>query len=130
MPTEYMAAKIASLLGGLYGGAAMMTFIRPKTVGDAFMRGGLSTGSAMIAAAPFTALLGIQNNWENQLFCGFIVGFLAYSVLGAIANFFIHYQGADIVEMMRVARGKPVPETKPKRKRKARPKAKAKAKAS
>lgn len=96
-----LSSKIAAMVGGLFGGAAILTFIRPKTVGEAFLRGSLSTGSAMIFSGPITHYLKLDNNWENQLMSGFLVGFLAYSILGMVANFLIKNQNKDIIEAVK-----------------------------
>lgn len=99
--TTVLSSKIAAMIGGLFGGAAILTFIRPKTVGEAFLRGSLSTGSAMIFANPILHYMGLDSNWETQLMSGFVVGFLAYSILGMIANFLIKNQNKDIVEAVK-----------------------------
>lgn len=96
-PASYISAKVASMVGGFFGGAAILTFIRPKTVGEAFIRGSLSTGSAMIFAQPLLHHFEMTNDWESQMMAGFIVGFLAYSVLGMVANFLKKNSGKDIV---------------------------------
>lgn len=93
--------KIASMVGGLFGGLAILTFIKPKTIGEAFLRGALSTGSAMIFAGPLLTYISIDNNWENQTMAGFVIGFIAYSVLGMTANFLIKNQNKDIVEAVK-----------------------------
>jgi hypothetical protein len=98
-PTHYIAAKIASAIGGIFGGASMMTFIAPKSIADAFARGSVSTGCAIIFTSPLLHLFNIEINWETQLMGGGIIGFLAYSILGAIANFFIKNQKSDIFEI-------------------------------
>lgn len=103
-PASYISAKLASMIGGLFGGAAIMTFIRPKTIGEAFTRGGISVGSAIIFSAPLLENLGMNLNWENQLMAGFCVGFVAYSVLGMVANFFIKNQNRDIVETIKTVK--------------------------
>ncbi len=77
----------------------MMTFIAPKSISDAFARGAVSTGSAIIFATPLLNFMKIESNWETQLMAGGIVGFLAYSILGAIANFFIKHQKSDIFDI-------------------------------
>lgn len=100
-PGSYISAKLASMVGGFFGGAAILTFIRPKSVGEAFVRGSVSTGSAMIFSVPILSYLSLDNNWENQLMAGFIVGFSAYSVLGMMANFLKHNQNKTIVEAVR-----------------------------
>lgn len=103
-PASYISAKLASMIGGLFGGAAIMTFIRPKTIGEAFTRGGISAGSAIIFSVPLLENLGIKLNWENQLMAGFCVGFVAYSILGMVANFFIKNQNRDIVETIKTVK--------------------------
>lgn len=98
---DYILAKLASMIGGLFGGAAILTFIKPQTVPEAFIRGAVSTGSAVIFASPIIDWLQLSNNWESQLMTGFVIGFLAYSVLGMIANFLIKNQNKDIVEAVK-----------------------------
>jgi hypothetical protein len=100
-PTGYLSAKVASMVGGLFGGFAILTFIKPKTIGEAFMRGGMSVGSSMVFTQPLLDIAGISNNWETQLMGGFCVGFLAYTVLGMIANFLQKNQHKDIVEVVK-----------------------------
>lgn len=100
-PVSYISAKVASMVGGFFGGAAILTFIRPKTVGEAFIRGSLSTGSAMIFATPLLQHIEFKNDWENQMMAGFIIGFVAYSVLGMCANFLKKNSGKDIVSAIK-----------------------------
>ncbi len=94
--TGYLASKIAAMVGGFFGGATILTFIRPKTIGEAFVRGGVSVGSAIIFSVPVLDAINLKNTWENQLMSGFVVGFLAYSVLGMVANFLKKNQDNDI----------------------------------
>jgi hypothetical protein len=103
-PTGYLTAKVASMIGGLFGGFAILTFIKPQTIKEAFMRGGVSVGSAMVFAQPLLIMMGFDNNWETQLMGGFCVGFLAYAVLGMIANFLHKNQHRDIVEVVKEVR--------------------------
>jgi len=100
-PTGYLTAKVASMIGGLFGGFAILTFIRPKTISEAFMRGGVSVGSSMVFTYPLIDMIGLSNNWETQLMGGFCVGFLAYTVLGMVANFLQKNQHKDIVEVVK-----------------------------
>lgn len=95
-PSSYVTAKIASAVGGLVGGSVLMSFIQPKTIGEAFIRGGISVGSAIIFANPLIVWLDIVSNWETQLMSGAVIGFCAYFVLGAIANFFVKNQKQDL----------------------------------
>jgi hypothetical protein len=100
-PTGYLSAKIASMIGGFLGGAAILTFIRPKTIGEAFIRGGVSVGSSMIFSAPLLKTLEMPLDWETQAMAGFVVGFLAYSILGMVANFLVKNQNKTIVDAVR-----------------------------
>ena len=105
-PTGYITAKVASMIGGLFGGFAILTFIRPKSISEAFMRGGVSVGSSMVFTYPLLDMIGISNNWETQLMGGFCVGFLAYTVLGMIANFLQKNQHKDIVQVVKEVKEK------------------------
>lgn len=98
---DYLTAKIASMIGGFFGGAAILTFIRPTSIGEAFIRGGVSVGSAIIFSSPALQWASISSNWENELMAGFVVGFVAYSVLGMVANFLVKNQNKDIVEAVK-----------------------------
>lgn len=100
-PIGYLSAKLAAMIGGFLGGAAILTFIRPKTIGEAFIRGGVSVGSAIIFSTPALDIININQNWENQAMAGFCVGFIAYSVLGMVANFLAKNQNKDIVSVVK-----------------------------
>lgn len=104
-PTTYISAKLASMIGGFFGGAAILTFIRPKTIGEAFIRGGVSVGTAIIFSAALLELIGLSETIENYGVSGFCVGFLSYSVLGMIANFLYKHQNNDIVSVVNDIRG-------------------------
>lgn len=100
--TTYFGAKLASMVGGFFGSAAILTFIRPKSIGEAFMRGGVSVGSSIIFSTPLLEFFTLKTNWEYQMMSGFIIGFVSYSVLGMVANFLIKYQNKDIVETVKL----------------------------
>jgi hypothetical protein len=102
--SSFIATKLASMIGGLMGGATILTFIRPKNIGEAFIRGGVSVGSSIIFSAPLLNQLGMKHDWESQLMAGFIVGFVAYSLLGMVANFLSKNQTKDIVEVVKDTR--------------------------
>lgn len=94
----FFTAKLASMIGGLFGGAAILTFIKPKSIGEAFMRGGVSVGSAIIFASPALRYLNFPDTWDYQAIAGFIAGFFAYSILGMIANLLIKHKDSTILE--------------------------------
>ena len=96
----YIVAKTASAVGGLFGGLSMFAFMKPKTILDATVRGGICTGSAIIGAPVLCEYLEKIGTAEHLLFCGAVIGFLAWGVLSMIARFFIKAEAAnkDIVE--------------------------------
>jgi hypothetical protein len=99
-PASYLSAKIASMIGGFIGGSTILTFIRPKSIGEAFIRGGTSVGSAMIFSTPILKMVDMSLDWETQLMAGFCVGFVSYSLLGMIANFFQRTKNDDIIDVV------------------------------
>ena len=104
--TSYIGMKIASMLGGFFGGAAILTFIKPKTIGEAFIRGGVSVGTAIIFSSFVIELSKLSPTVENYAMSGFCVGFLAYSVLGMVANYLYKHQNSDIVSVVNDIRSK------------------------
>jgi hypothetical protein len=97
---SYIVAKTASAVGGLFGGLSMFAFMKPKTILDATVRGGVCTGSAIIGAPVMCEYLSTIATSEHLLFCGAVIGFLAWGVLSMVARFFIKAEAAnkDIVE--------------------------------
>jgi hypothetical protein len=86
----FLTAKIMAGLGGLLGGLTMMVFMKPKTILDATLRGGISTGSGIIFAPPIIEWLDMSLRMDSFLMFGFIVGFLSWGLLSLIAQIFIN----------------------------------------
>jgi hypothetical protein len=97
----FLTTKIVSMVGGMFGGAAILTFIRPASIVEAFVRGGISAGSAVVFSAPLLEVFQMHSTWENQLMSGFCIGFVAYSILGMIANFLAKNQTRDVLEVIK-----------------------------
>jgi hypothetical protein len=97
---SYVAAKSASAVGGLFGGLSMFAFMRPKTILDATIRGGVCTGSAIIFAPVICEYFEKSLTTDHLLASGAVIGFLAWGVLSMTARFFIKAEAAntDIVE--------------------------------
>jgi len=97
---SYVAAKSASAAGGLLGGLTMFAFMRPKSILDATIRGGVCTGAAIIFAPVICEYLETKLTMEHLLAAGAVIGFLAWGVLSMTARFFIKAEAAntDIVE--------------------------------
>jgi hypothetical protein len=96
------AVKAASAIGGLFGGLTIFTFLKPHNLRDAAIRGGVSTGSAIIGASPATRYLGMDaQDWELALMMGAAIGFSAWFVLSAVGNYFKKHEGEDIMEVVK-----------------------------
>ena len=101
MPSEpiiYASAKVFSGVGGMTGGFSLMAFIKPKGIWDAAIHGGVSTFAGVVFSGPVLKYFEIApNDWEFQMMAGFIIGFGAWFVMSAVANFFKMNEGKDIV---------------------------------
>lgn len=101
MPSEpiiYASAKVFSGVGGMTGGFSLMAFIKPKGIWDAAIHGGVSTFAGVVFSGPVLKYFEIApNDWEFQMMAGFIIGFGAWFVMSAIANFFKINEGKDIL---------------------------------
>jgi hypothetical protein len=100
MSLEIVAAKLASAAGGLFGGLTMFAFMKPTTIMDATIRGGVCTGAAIIFAPIICEYLNTQQTTNHLLAAGASIGFLTWGVLSMTARFFIKAEAAnkDIVE--------------------------------
>jgi hypothetical protein len=98
--TGIVAAKSAAAVGGLFGGLVMFAFMRPHTIMDATIRGGVCTGSAIIFSPIICDWLETTQTVEHLLASGAVIGFLIWGVLSMTARFFIKAEAAnkDIVE--------------------------------
>lgn len=97
-PIVYASAKIFSGIGGMTGGFSLMAFIKPKGIWDAAIHGGVSTFAGVVFSGPVLKYFEIApNDWEFQMMAGFVIGFGAWFVMSAIANFFKQNEGKDIV---------------------------------
>ena len=87
--TTFIGAKIASALGGLFGGLAVMAYMKPISILDATIRGGISTGTAIIGSTLLMDVMSWPDMLEYYAIAGAVIGFSAWSVLGACARVFI-----------------------------------------
>lgn len=87
--TVVIGTKIAAAVGGLFGGLAVMAFMKPTTLLDATIRGGISTGTAIIGSTLMIDTMNWSNAVEYHAIAGAIIGFCAWGVLGMCARVFI-----------------------------------------
>ena len=106
-PIVYASAKIFSGIGGMTGGFSLMAFIKPKGVWDAAIHGSVSTFAGVVFSGPVLKYFEISpNDWEFQMMAGFIIGFVAWFVMSAVANFFKQNEGKDILSVAQQTRSR------------------------
>ena len=102
---EWIGAKISSFIGGILGGLSILSYIPPKDTKEAFMRGGVSVGFALMFAQPILLSIGLEikpsDLWMYELGISFLCGFIGYSVMNWVANFLAKNQNKDIMEVGR-----------------------------
>jgi hypothetical protein len=100
IPPTFIVGKLAAAAGGLLGGLCMFAFMKPRSILDASIRGGVSTGSAIIASPIFSAWIKLGQGFEALLFCGACIGFVAWGMLSMLARFFIRAEETkmDIID--------------------------------
>jgi len=89
MSMIFIGAKLAAAAGGLFGGLSVMAFMKPSTLLDATIRGGISTGAAIIGSTLMIDTMNWSDAVEYHAISGAIIGFCAWSVLGMFARVFI-----------------------------------------
>ncbi len=96
--------KGVSAAGGFLGGSSLLVYMKPATLKEALMRVGVTTIAAMMTA-PAISLKLLDNDTPEVLGgVAFGVGFIAWNVLGAVAQFFQNRQGQDIKELVKSAK--------------------------
>lgn len=75
-------------LGGLIGGLVLMSYIKPRSILDATLRGGISTGTGIIFSPPLVDWLDATQTMDVYLMFGFVIGFVSWGVLSLVARIF------------------------------------------
>lgn len=100
---EWITAKITSFIGGILGGLSVLAYIPPKNFREAYIRGGVSVGFALMLAQPILLQLGLEMKssqiWIYELAVAFICGFIGYSVMNWVANFLSKNASSDVLEV-------------------------------
>ena len=100
---EWITAKITSFIGGILGGLSVLAYIPPKNFREAYIRGGVSVGFALMLAQPILLQLGLEMKssqiWIYELAVAFICGFVGYSVMNWVANFLSKNASSDVLEV-------------------------------
>lgn len=93
--------KGVSAAGGFLGGSSLLVYMKPKSIREAIIRVLVTTVCATMTAPAIS--LKLLDNETPEVLGGvaFGVGFIAWNVLGAIAQFFEARQGQDIAQIVK-----------------------------
>ena len=100
------STKVLSAIGGFLGGVSLLAFMKPTSFADGIRRVIVSIAAAvMLAPIAAAKIFDATADNDSQLLMGsaFLVGFAAWNILGATAQFFASRQGKDIVEIAKDA---------------------------
>lgn len=100
-PINDIVVKAVSAAGGFLGGSSLLVYMRPKDAKEAAIRVAVTTVTALMTAPAIS--LKLLDNTTPEVLGGvaFGIGFIAWNVLGAIAQFFENRQGKDIVQIVK-----------------------------
>lgn len=93
--------KAVSAAGGFLGGSSLLVYMKPASLKEALMRVLVTTITALMTAPAIS--LKLLDNETPEVLGGvaFGIGFIAWNVLGAIAQFFATRQGQDIAQIVK-----------------------------
>lgn len=93
--------KGVSAAGGFLGGTSLLVYMKPTSLKEAIIRVAVTTVCALMTAPAIS--LKLLDNETPEVLGGvaFGIGFIAWNVLGAIAQFFQARQGQDIAEIVK-----------------------------
>lgn len=104
--TAVSSAKLISAIGGFLGGASLLVYMKPTSAKEGILRIGVSTAAAtMLAPVLAVKIFDATADSDSQIVmgCAFVVGFVAWNILGATAQFFQARQGKDIAQLAKDA---------------------------
>lgn len=104
--TAVSSVKMLSAIGGFLGGASLLVYMKPTSVKEGTVRIGVSTAAAaMLAPVLAVKVFDASADSDSQIVMGsaFVVGFVAWNILGATAQFFQARQGKDIAQIAKDA---------------------------
>jgi len=104
MDAPEIVIKGVSAAGGFLGGSSLLVYMKPSGIKDALMRVAVTTIAATMTAPAISLKLLDNDSPEVLGGVAFGVGFIAWNVLGAIAQFFANRQGQDIKELVKGAK--------------------------
>jgi hypothetical protein len=100
-PGDSMYLHLISSGGGFLGGVSMLLYMRPSGVADGLRRVVISTVAGALLASTVAEKGFGADTPELVASAAFLVGFTAWSLLGATARFFESRKDTDIIGMMK-----------------------------
>lgn len=101
VPDTHVYQQLIAAGGGLLGGLSMLVYMRPHNVADGLRRVVVSTVAAALLATLVAEKVFGGKEPELLASAAFLIGFSAWSILGATARFFENRKDDDIVGMMK-----------------------------
>lgn len=92
---------VVSAVGGFLGGISMLAYMQPANFADAIRRVLISTLAGFFLAESAGEKLFDTHSTEAVMATAFVIGFLAWSILGSTAKFFENRQGQDIIDVLK-----------------------------
>lgn len=108
-----LSVKVLSAVGGFLGGTSMLMYMRPVDMTDAIRRMVISVLSAVMLTGLAAKEMFSVTGPEIIMGTAFCIGFIAWSLLGAVAKFFEGRQNQDIVQMMKAVNEARSPSVQP-----------------
>lgn len=96
-----IVTKGVSAAGGFLGGTSLLVYMKPTSFREALIRVAVTTVTALMVTPAIS--LKLLDNETPEVLGGvaFGIGFIAWNVLGAIAQFFSARQGQDITQIIK-----------------------------
>lgn len=94
-----------TVLGGFCGGLAMFVYVTPIGLADGFVRAVVCVMAANMLTQLLAEYLTHRQTTGEMWGVAFLVGFIAWPVMGAIARFFENRKAVDIKDMIKDIRG-------------------------
>jgi hypothetical protein len=94
-------SSLIAALGSFLGGSVLMAFVKPNSVPEALIRSFVTAVIGLVFTPIALEKTGMMpDKAEHIIAVAFCVGFLGWSLLGAMANFLRKQQDKDIFEVI------------------------------
>ena len=93
--------KVLSATGGFLGGTSMMLYMKPVSMLDAIRRVAISVISSAMLTMPIAEKFFDHFGSEVIMGTAFVIGFVSWNILGAVALYFENNKGKDIAQIVK-----------------------------